>query len=82
MDNFRDLEMDTRTVVNHKNYRIIRISYLNFYLFKPNNKTYTSSLGTNMQVDPIEVCFWHFYLFIFKSILIFCNILPNDLTFP
>ncbi len=28
MDNFRDLEMDTRTVVNHKNYRIIRESVI------------------------------------------------------
>ncbi len=28
MDNFRDLEMDTRTVVNHKNYRIIKESII------------------------------------------------------
>jgi uncharacterized protein YkvS len=28
MDNFRDLEMDTRTVVNHKNYRIIKESVI------------------------------------------------------
>ena len=26
MDNFRDLEMDTRTVVNHKNYKIVKES--------------------------------------------------------
>jgi uncharacterized protein YkvS len=24
MDNYRDLELDQRTVVNHKNYKIIR----------------------------------------------------------
>ena len=28
MDNFRDLEMDTRTVVNHKNYRIVKESII------------------------------------------------------
>ncbi len=28
MDNFRDLEMDTRTVVNHKNYTIIKESII------------------------------------------------------
>jgi hypothetical protein len=26
MDHFRDLEMDTRTVVNHKNYKIVKES--------------------------------------------------------
>ncbi len=29
MDNYRDLELDHRTVVNHKNYRIIKESALN-----------------------------------------------------
>ena len=28
MDNFRDLEMDTRTVVNHKNYTIVKESII------------------------------------------------------
>ena len=28
MDNFRDLEMDTRTVVNHKNYKIVKESII------------------------------------------------------
>ncbi|ABS73720.1 MULTISPECIES: YkvS family protein [Bacillus] len=27
MDNYRDLELDSLTVVNHKNYKIIRDSY-------------------------------------------------------
>lgn len=29
MDNYRDLELDQRTVVNHKNYRIIKENALN-----------------------------------------------------
>lgn len=29
IDNYRDLELDHRTVVNHKNYRIIKESALN-----------------------------------------------------
>jgi uncharacterized protein YkvS len=29
MDNYRDLELDQRTVVNHKNYRIIKENVLN-----------------------------------------------------
>lgn len=42
MDNYRDLELDQRTVVNHKNYRIIKetaiwsrfsASYSGFILF-------------------------------------------------
>ena len=28
MDNFHDLEMDTRTVVNHKNYTIVKESII------------------------------------------------------
>ncbi|ARW06464.1 uncharacterized protein YkvS [Bacillus atrophaeus] len=27
MDNYRDLELDSLTVVNHKNYKILRDSY-------------------------------------------------------
>lgn len=27
MDNFRDLDLDRRTVVNHKNYKIIKDSF-------------------------------------------------------
>lgn len=26
MDNYRDLELDQRTVVNHKNYKVVRVS--------------------------------------------------------
>ena len=26
MDNYRDLELDTRTVVNHKNYKVVKES--------------------------------------------------------
>lgn len=29
MDNYRDLELDQRTVVNHKNYKIIKESSFN-----------------------------------------------------
>lgn len=29
MDNYRDLELDQRTVVNHKNYKIIKVNALN-----------------------------------------------------
>lgn len=29
MDNYRDLELDQRTVVNHKNYKIIKESAFN-----------------------------------------------------
>ncbi|WP_462409076.1 YkvS family protein [Neobacillus sp. Marseille-QA0830] len=29
MDNYRDLELDQRTVVNHKNYRVIKESAFN-----------------------------------------------------
>lgn len=29
MDNYRDLELDQRTVVNHKNYKIIKENALN-----------------------------------------------------
>lgn len=33
MDNFRDLEMDTRTVVNHKNYKIVKESIIWIFYF-------------------------------------------------
>ena len=33
MDNFRDLEMDTRTVVNHKNYKIVKESIVWIFTF-------------------------------------------------
>lgn len=40
MDHFRDLEMDTRTVVNHKNYKIVKESIVwIFTLFIKKNTT-------------------------------------------
>ena len=33
MDHFRDLEMDTRTVVNHKNYKIVKESIVWIFVF-------------------------------------------------
>lgn len=30
MDNYRDLELDQRTVVNHKNYKIVKESAINY----------------------------------------------------